>query len=122
MINDLTERVRDARIHGVSISLNKGRYQREYRDKPRPKKMSLDSAYGVCFRACLSDIGNTIRQMKGRHTLHIVLEAGHPNVRDACRVFDEITHSAKQIKQIAASIEQFGFVRTRFHTASRKTP
>ena len=97
LINDLTELIRDAKIHGVSMSLDKARYQKEYRDKPRPKKMPLDSSYGLCFRACLSDITHTIQKGARRHNLHIVLEHGHPNVRDACRVFDEIKGDLKDL-------------------------
>src|SRR5271155_3952435 len=56
LINDLTELVRDNLTEGVTVHLEYERYMTEYRSPPIPREMSLDSQYGVCFRACMRQL------------------------------------------------------------------
>jgi hypothetical protein len=68
LVHDLTVLVRDNLTEGVTIHLERLRYEEEYRKPPIPKRMSLDSQYGVCFRACMA------------HLIAIVLRDGKPNL------------------------------------------
>src|ERR1700722_10065825 len=56
LIGDLVALVRDKLTMGLTISLEHERFMKEYRAPPIPKKMSLDSQYGACFRGCLADL------------------------------------------------------------------
>lgn len=70
----------------------------EYRDHyqmpgvVRPRKLRLDSRYGLCFRMCLAIVPDLVRQTWSDHEidLHFVLESGHKNYGDAERVFHEV--------------------------------
>jgi hypothetical protein len=53
LVNDLTELVRDNLTEGLTVHLERKRYLNEYRAPPVPAKMTLDSQYGLCFRACM---------------------------------------------------------------------
>jgi hypothetical protein len=90
LISDLTELVRDNLTEGLTVALEHSRYQKEYRAPPIPKKMSLDSQYGVCFRACLAQILDLMARRGNRDKMHIVFEGGHKNVGDCRRIFDDI--------------------------------
>jgi len=87
LCNDLTVLVRDNLTEGLTVFLERDRYLNEYRAPPIPKKMSLDSQYGVCFRACLRCLVDLLAERNYRDRLHIVMEAGHPNVTDCERIF-----------------------------------
>jgi hypothetical protein len=50
------------------------------RAPPIPRKMILDSQYGVCFRACMRQVLEIIGRDDKRHRLDIVIEDGHQNV------------------------------------------
>jgi hypothetical protein len=55
-----------------------------------PKKSRRDSKYGILFRACLSQIIDTVAhlQMGDERRLHIVLENGHKNADDTLRIYN----------------------------------
>jgi hypothetical protein len=88
LISDLTELVRDNLTEGVTIALSHDRYVNEYRAPPVPKGMSLDSQYGVCFRACLSHIVSVLQSSKKRHRLHVVIE-DNQRYGDCKRIFSQ---------------------------------
>jgi hypothetical protein len=52
--------------------------------------MTLDSQYGVCFRACMRHLLEIIWRDGKRHRLDIVIEDGHQNVNDCIRIFDDL--------------------------------
>jgi hypothetical protein len=52
--------------------------------------MRLDSQYGVCFSACMIALIKRVISDRKNHKLHVVIEAGHRNVRGCVRIFDEI--------------------------------
>ncbi|HUK60917.1 MAG TPA: hypothetical protein VLV50_16940, partial [Stellaceae bacterium] len=56
LVTDLTELVKNNLTEGLVIHLERERFLNEYRAPPIPKKMNLDSQYGVCFRACLGHL------------------------------------------------------------------
>ena len=75
--------------HGVTISLSRERYMKEYRSPPSPKKIHFDSQYGICFRACLARFLDLLRDGKNLDKLNIVIEGGHKNVNDCIRIFND---------------------------------
>lgn len=93
LIQDMTDMVATS-VSSVAIAtLPNDRYRSEYRDTPRPRKVVLDSAYGLCFRMCLIHFLEEIEKRspvkKYGSKLNIVLEHGHPNAGDAKRIFEE---------------------------------
>ena len=90
LLNDLAVAIWDGLTEGVTVTLPRTMYEREYRAPPVPKGMRLDSQYGVCFRMCVYMLIRRLIADKQRHKLHVVIEAGHRNVRDTDRIFNEI--------------------------------
>lgn len=90
LVNDLTELVRDNMTEGLTVYLERERYLNEYRAAPIPRKMTLDSQYGVCFRACMRQLLEIIWRDGKRHRLDVVIEDGHQNVGDCIRIFDDL--------------------------------
>jgi hypothetical protein len=82
--------VRDHLTEGVTVHLERERYLNEYRTPPIPRKMALDSQYGVCFRACVRQLLEIIWRDAKRHRLDIVIEDGHQNVGDCVRIFKDL--------------------------------
>jgi hypothetical protein len=81
----------------VSCSLPNDEYERDFRGGSKPKKLHLDSAYGLCFRYCLLLLIQEAVRRLGTHKkfdqtrLHVVLESGHRNAGDAAsRIFPEM--------------------------------
>jgi hypothetical protein len=75
---------------GIATALTRERYLNEYRTSPIPKKLNLDSQYGVCFRSCLGHLLHLMQERGDRDRLHVVLERGHPNANDCERIFNDI--------------------------------
>lgn len=111
LVNDLTELVRDNLTEGVTIYLERQRYLDEYRKPPVPKKMTLDSQYGVCFRACMAHIIAIVMADEKRHRLDVVIEDGHVNVRDTERVFNDLKRQVRN---------RFGIDLLGTHTIAKK--
>jgi hypothetical protein len=95
LVNDLTELVRDNLTEGVTVHLEHRRYIDEYRKPPVPKKMNLDSQYGVCFRVCMAHIIAIVLADGKRHRLNVAIEDGHVNVRDTERIFNDMKLQVK---------------------------
>lgn len=96
LVSDLTNLIRTVMTEGITITLPRDEYLTIYRQRC-PKGMHIDSQYGLAFRALLSHLIEIILDRGGKqHTLHIVLEVGHANVRDAVRIFEEAKKSAKR--------------------------
>lgn len=82
----------NAFIEGVVISLDNEAFDVHYKAGEKPKRLRLDSRYGLCFRECLYLFireGWKRRHRKKFPELHVVLESGHPNCGDAIRIFNE---------------------------------
>jgi hypothetical protein len=97
LVSDLTELVRDNLTEGVTVHLERQRYLDEYRKSPVPKKMNLDSQYGVCFRACMAHLIAITLSHGTRHRLNVVIEAGHANVGDTKRIFKDMKRQVKNL-------------------------
>ena len=87
MMNDLAMITSTAFTEGVSFTLDNADYETEYRSGSGPRKLRLDSKYGLCFRQCL--LFSLLREHQGGEWRsvsegHFVLESGHENAGDAC--------------------------------------
>ncbi len=90
LVNDLTELVRDELTEGVSITLSRAQYLTEYRNTPFPRRMPVDSQYGVSFRGCLAHLVDIVMTQRGKNRLDVVVEAGHKNAGAVRTVFADI--------------------------------
>jgi hypothetical protein len=81
--------VRTELTAGLVVHLEYERFVNEYRAPPVPRKMNLDSQFGVCFRACTAHVLHVLVEDGKRHRLHVVLEDGHHNVRNCVTIFNE---------------------------------
>jgi hypothetical protein len=77
LVNDLTELVRDNLTEGLTVHLEREHYLNECRTPPIPKKMTLGSQYGICFRACMRQLLESIWGDGKRHRLDVVIEGEH---------------------------------------------
>lgn len=77
---------------GFTITLSKEAFRDLYVNDNRPKKIPLDTQYGLCFRYLLSVIPPMVKDAFGGRELDInfVLEAGHKNAGDAERIFNRV--------------------------------
>jgi hypothetical protein len=93
LIQDMTDMVATSLSSVVIATLPNDRYRMEYRSTPRPRKVTLDSAYGLCFRMCLVHFLEEMERrspvMNYGSKLNVILEHGHPNAGDAKRIFEE---------------------------------
>ena len=90
LVEDLTALVRDRLTEGLTVHLERERYLNEYRAPPIPRRMNLDSQYGVCFRACMRQVLAILTEDGKRHRLDVVIEGGHPNAKDCVRIFEDL--------------------------------
>lgn len=81
---------------GFCVRLKEEDYRDVYRAGPKPKKLKLDSKYGLCFRLCLLQVPRTIRREFPRQRLRInfVLESGDPGSGDAKAILDDAKEKA----------------------------
>jgi len=90
---ELAHLTSDAFIEGVAFRLDNAEYETDYKAGEKPKKVRLDSKYGLCFRECLLFfVRQGLKRMRRRKfpKLFIVLESGHQNTGDAVRIFNEV--------------------------------
>lgn len=82
----------------ATITMSNDDYKLNYRAGEKPKKLQLDSPYGLCFRACLSHFLSEVIKRKHKKKypkLHIVLESGDPHVGGAINIFNEAKRELK---------------------------
>jgi len=97
LIADLVELVRNNLALGITVALEHDRFMNEYRAPPIPNKMHMDSQYGACFRACMGYLIDFLALRQHRDKLNIIIEGGHPNVRDCQRIFDDLKKRFRNI-------------------------
>jgi hypothetical protein len=90
LVEELAELVRDNLTEGLTVHLERERYEKEYRKPPIPAKMNLDSQYGVCFRACMRHLYELVHKDGKKDRLDIVIEDGHKNAGDCERIFIDL--------------------------------
>jgi uncharacterized protein DUF3800 len=92
LVEDIVVSTEGTYSDGVVMVLNNADYERDYLQGERPRKLRLDSKYGLCFRHCLYHLMLQAQRRRFRKKipkLHIVLESGHQNAGDAERIFHE---------------------------------
>jgi hypothetical protein len=83
---------RDTTLFGLTVKIQQEDYIRNYKSGDRPKKVPLDSMYGLCFRHVVVFVVDTLAKSLNRNDIEVsfVLEAGHKNAGDAVRIFDQM--------------------------------
>lgn len=76
----------------MSVKIRQADYEQHYRSGERPKKLPLDTMYGLCFRYLAVFIMDMAEQSLKRADLEFdfIIEAGHKNAGDALRVFNQM--------------------------------
>jgi hypothetical protein len=92
LISTASDIQRDATLFGVSVKLRQSDYEENYKSGERPKKLPLDTMYGLCFRYLSVFIMDTAEQALKRKDLEFdfIIESGHKNAGDALRVFNQM--------------------------------
>ena len=83
---------RDTTLFGLTVKVQQDEYIKYYKSGERPKKIPLDSMYGLCFRRVVIFVVETLGQsFKGTDIkANFILEAGHKNSGDANRIFNQM--------------------------------
>ncbi len=92
LMAELAQITSHAFTEGVTMTLDNASYEADYKAGEKPRKLRLDSKYGLCFRQCLFFFmleGFKRARRKRYPKLHFVLESGHKNAGDALRIFNE---------------------------------
>jgi hypothetical protein len=84
----ILQAMKETRIEGVICAIT-NREHREARQRIRTlyPKLRTDSAYGMCFRACMVKLASTVRHRLPGQRVSFVVESGHKNRGDADRIF-----------------------------------
>ena len=86
----------DKMMEGITFRLDREQYKRDFIGLDRPRRVQLDTEYGLCFRNCAYYFAGDAHRRLSHHKkwhetkLHFVLESGHPRSGDAVRVFNEM--------------------------------
>jgi hypothetical protein len=96
LINDMAELTRRSFMRSVVFELENQDYEENYRGGETPRRLRLDSKYGLAFRYCLTALTAEAIRRLGNHKrfpetrLRVVVEDGHPNAGDVQRIFTEL--------------------------------
>jgi hypothetical protein len=88
-------------MEGVTCAISNSAFEQEYRGGDAPRKLRLDTKYGLCFRNSLVHLTANAARRLGSHrkfgetTMRVVLERGHKNAGDAERIFYEVKKDIK---------------------------
>lgn len=81
-------------VDSVTVTLDNEDYKANYITRDKPRKLRLESKYGLCFRNCLMYfVLQAIKFAENEAAppkLHFVLESGHPNANEAVHIFNEM--------------------------------
>lgn len=83
-------------MQSTVFTLNNAEFEREYKSGDNPRKLRLDTKYGLAFRYCLTSLtAEAIDRLRTHKRfpqtrMHVVLESGHQHCGDAQRVFTEL--------------------------------
>ncbi len=86
-------------IDSVTVTLDNADYKANYISGDRPRKLRLESKYGLCFRNCLLyfvlQAVNWADKNAAPPKMHFVLESGHPNANKSSLIFNEVKQEIK---------------------------
>jgi hypothetical protein len=83
-------------MEAVTFVVSNSDYEKYYQGGETPRKIRLDTRYGLSFRSCLSHLSAEAVRRLGQHKkfgltkLNVIVEDGHKNVGDVKRIFDEM--------------------------------
>jgi uncharacterized protein DUF3800 len=84
-------------LFGISAFVSDDDYKNFYAAGEKPRKIPLDTRYGLCFRLMLISITQRLQLEERRHIcLNVVLESGAKNAGDATRIFNLFKKEAPQ--------------------------
>ncbi len=98
--------IRESEIVGVTCILHNSDYE-EYRNKWKGTKVQPDSAYGMCFRACMNTLGGHVHLTDPNQRLSLILEDGHRNRGEALEIFNGAKH--KKLGEVSHYLEAIAF-------------
>lgn len=90
IVGGLAELARAELTQSMAVTLPRELYLSEYRNKPFPRRMRVDSQWGVCFGFLLRSTILTVQRIRGKHRLHAIVEAGHENAGAAIVIANDI--------------------------------
>lgn len=100
---------RDTTLFGLTVKVQQDDYISNYKSGDRPKKIPLDSMYGLCFRAVVVFVVDTLAKSLKTDDIEVnfVLESGHKNAGDAVRIFAQMKNdkSGRPVKLGTLSLE-----------------
>lgn len=108
LINRITAMAANTLMYSADFVIDEEAYKEFRRDLPN--KIRVDSRYGLGFRICLSAHIEEILRRLGHHNkfrdtrLHVVMESGCHNARDAERIYTEIKKKLKLASPLLASL------------------
>lgn len=83
-------------VAACNVVLKMGDYRAFYANGDKPRKMRLDTAYGLCFRSALGFVSQVAATSTSpafcpsdHRVLNVVAEQGHKNQGDALRIFTD---------------------------------
>jgi hypothetical protein len=87
----------NAVIESVTVTLDNADYKASYIGGDKPRRLRLESKYGLCFRNCLMFfVLEAISFAKGPPAkLHFVLESGHRNRNEVRDIFNEMKEEVR---------------------------
>jgi len=100
LLKDMANLTQDAFTEGVAMKLDNSAYVEEYKSGDRPKKLQLDSKWGLCFRQCLIFFMLQVEKRQHRKWwphLHVVVESGAANVGAAISIFGEMKRKLESL-------------------------
>lgn len=91
-------------MFGISTFVSDLDYKNIYSAGEKPRKMPLDTRYGLCFRLMLISITQRIQKEEKRDDLclNVVLESGAKNAGDAVRIFNLFKKNAPQREMLGS--------------------
>ena len=108
LITSLTKLAADTLMYSADFVIEESAYQEFKRDLPR--KIRVDSRYGLGFRICLSGQLEELYRRFSHHKkfngtrLRFVMESGCSNAGDAKRIYDEVKRKLKSAAPLLASL------------------
>ena len=102
LITALSDLIDEELGGAFTTHLSNEEYKRDCFGDTRPRKLRLDTKYGLCFRLCMTYLLEATLRRKPSHrgrvtnrdTLNVVLEMGAENAGDAVRIFNDMKEKA----------------------------
>jgi Protein of unknown function (DUF3800) len=93
-----------ATLFCFSIMVRKDEYLQHYHFEPRPRKVQLDTMYGMCFRYCTIFVSDLVKKTyeEKELTLNFVLEQGAKNYGQAETIFRQMKTENPTLGQMSA--------------------